>query len=286
MTAVLCAFGILLAAAAGFCEPVDTQLRFDHPTSVEWITGERIEIEWNEVLDSRCATGATCVWEGQVTVSVDVVVNGLRTEDVEITLHGEEFERAVAIVEGYRIQLASVLPYPALDVETDRAMYVAALVVSPVTDTELRHGVSGLNTQWRLEAFGEIGEEAPTLATTEVTVSFDVSDVGRGRMWGNGGCNGFTASVEATPVGAAKVSDLAFTEMACGTPAGVMEQEYRFFAGLPNVIGFTMVSDSRLIMAFTGPDDELGAMVFARVDVPTAISSSSWAQVKSRQCTP
>ena len=287
MKTILCTLGILSSVAAGFCEPVDTQFGFDRPAAIEWITGERIEIEWNDLLDSRCAIGATCFWEGQVTVSVDVVVNGARTEDVEITLHGEEFQLAVAVVDGYRIQLASVGPFPVLDEETERSSYVATVVVSPVTDTELRHGLSALNTQWRLEAFGKLGEEAATLTTAEVTVSFDVSDAGTGSIWGFGGCNGFTGAAKAAPVGAIELDDLGFTDAFCGAPTGVMEQEDRFFAKLPDVTGFSMVSESRLIMPFTTPDeedddDEIGTMIFARVTAPTAVSSKSWGQVKAR----
>ena len=272
--------GILSTVGAGFCEPVDTQFGFDRPATIEWITGEQIEIEWNDVLDSRCATGATCVWEGEVTVSVDVVVDGVRTEDVEITLHGSEFARAVAWVDGYRIHLASVGPYPNLDKETQRSEYVATAVVSPVTDAELHDGFSALNTQWRLQAFGKIGEETQTLATSQVSITFEVSDIGRGSIRGSGGCNGFTGSVEAVPTGAIEISNLGFTRMACGSPTGVMEQEDRFFAELPNVIGFTMVGASKLIMPFTASDDEVGTMIFDQV-APTAVASASWAQVKS-----
>ena len=217
-----------------------------------------------------------------MTVSIDVVVDGARTENVEITLHGEEFERAVATVDGYRIQLAAVAPYPVLDEETERSRYVATAIVSPVTDTERRHGLSALNTQWRLEAFGKLGEETPALATAEVTISFDVSDAGTGSAWGSGGCNGFSGSVEAVPVGAIELNDLGFTDMACGEPSGVMEQEDRFFTELPNVIGFTVVSESRLIMPFTALGDEVGTMIFTRVSSSTAVDAQSWGQVKDR----
>ncbi len=279
MKTTLCAIGALLAATAGFAEPVDTQFKFDRPAAIEWVTGERVEIEWNEVIDSRCAIGATCVWEGQVTVSIDVVVDGVRNEDVEITLHGEEFERAVATVEGFRIQLAAVGPYPVLDVETERSRYVATVVVSPVTPTEELHGVAALNTEWHLEAFGRIGAEEPTLPGTDVTINFDVSVEGVGSAWGTGGCNGFTGTVQAAPIGAIALSDLGFTDMACGDPAGVMEQEDRFFTELPNVIGFTM-DEARLVLPFAGADDVVGTMIFSRMTAPTAVESASWGQVK------
>ncbi len=274
-----CAIGIVSAVTAGFSEPVDTRFGFDETASIEWITGERIEIEWNEISDSRCATGATCVWEGQVTVSVDVVVDGARTEDIEITLHGEEFERAVATVAGFRIQLAAVGPYPVLDEPTERSSYRATVVVSPVTNTELRHGMAGLNSRWRLEFFGLIGKEAPALESTEVTVLFELSDSGVGTVSGSGGCNGFTGSVQVAPIGAIALSDLGFTDMACDGP-GLMEQEDRFFTELPNVIGFTM-TETRLVLPYAG-GDTIGTMIFGRMDgIPTAVEVKSWGQVKA-----
>lgn len=274
-----CAIGILSAVTAVFAEPVDTRFGFDEPASIEWMTGERIEIEWKEISDSRCATGATCVWEGQVSVSVDVVVDGVRTEDIEITLHGEEFERAVATVAGFRIQLAAVGPYPVLDVPTKRSSYLATVLVSPITDTELRHGSAGLNSRWRLEAFGLIGNEAPALETTEVTVIFEVSEAGMGTVSGSGGCNGFTGAVQVAPIGAIALNDLGFTDMACGGP-GLMEQEDRFFTELPNVIGFTM-TETRLVLPYVG-SDTIGMMIFGRADTtPTAVEAKSWGQVKA-----
>ena len=121
--------------------------------------------------------------------------------------------RAAPPVQGYRIQLAAVRPYPVLDVVTERSTYRVTAVVSAVTEADLEHGLAGLNdTLWRLQAFGPIGSEVPALASTEITVLLDVSDAGVGTVSGSGGCNGFTG-------------------------AGLMEQEDRFFTELPNVIG-------------------------------------------------
>ena len=49
--------GVFSVISAAFSEPVDVRFGFDEPASIEWITGERIEIEWQEIEDSRCATG-------------------------------------------------------------------------------------------------------------------------------------------------------------------------------------------------------------------------------------
>lgn len=183
-------------------------------------------------------------------------------------------------MEGYRIQLVAVGPYPLLDVITERSSYRATAVVSPVTQVEMEHGLDGLNTNpWRLEALGPIGQQVPALASTEVTMLFDVTNAGLGTVSGSGGCNGFTGAVQVAPIGAIELSDLGFTDMACAA-AGLMEQEDRFFTELPNVIGFTMTETS-LILPYAG-DDIVGTMIFGRIgDTPTAVEAKSWGQVKA-----
>jgi len=282
MKTIVCLAGILCVATAAFSEPVDTRFGFDQPASIEWITGERIAIELDEISDSRCAIGATCVWEGDVTVASNVTVNGVSAEDVSITLHGEEFDRAVAMVDGFRIQLAAVGPYPVIDTETERSSYRVTAVVSPVTEFELTAGLSALNTQWRLDAFGKLGQEVTAMESTPVTIRFDISDFGTGSMSGSGGCNGFTGSVQAASIGAIVLSDIGFTDMACGGSEGVMQQEDRFFAELPHVIGFTM-TENRLVLPYATINDEVGTMIFSRLGpASTAVSAMSWGQVKER----
>ena len=242
-TKLWCMIVVLGAVSAACSEPVDDRFGFDEPASIEWIMGERIEIDWKQIDDSRCAAGATCVWEG------------------------------------YRIQLVAVGPYPLLDAITERSSCRATSVVSPVTQVEMEHGLDGLNTNpWRLEAFGPIGQQVPALASTEVTMLFDVTNAGLGTVSGSGGCNGFTGAVQVAPIGAIELRDLGFTDMAC-VGAGLMEQEERFFTELPNVIGFTMTETS-LILPYAG-DDIVGTMIFGRGgDTPTAVEAKSWGQVK------
>ena len=283
MKSVVCLFGIFGTVSIGFCEPVDVILGFDQTANIEWITGERVEVEWNEVLDSRCPTGATCVWEGEATAVVDVVVNGVRTSDLEMTLHGQEFERAVVLAGGYRIQLVSVGPFPVLDRETQRPSYVARIIVSTLVGTGL--GLGPLNTEWRLQVSGKLGEETPTLSESNVNLRFELLESGTGRITGkvtgSGGCNGFSGSVQASTVGAIQVGAIASTKKACAT--GVMDQEIRFFSELSKTIGFTMESDSRMRLMFQSTDDAVGTMIFTQAgDAGTAVSASSWGRVKAR----
>lgn len=122
----------LVAIAVGSCaaQPVEVEVKFDRPGRVEWVTGKTVEITWKEVDDSRCAEGATCVWEGEVTVTLAVAIDGEDEGDFEITLHEGDEDKARAQVGRFVIHLAGVTPFPVLDVETPRSEYAAQLVLT------------------------------------------------------------------------------------------------------------------------------------------------------------
>lgn len=112
-------------------QPVELELRFDRPARVEWVTGDAVEIAWLALDDSRCAEGVVCVWEGQVSVSLAVTVNGAPADTVSITLHaGDEDEATALVQEMYDIHLVGVEPYPVIDVEPERSEHVARLALS------------------------------------------------------------------------------------------------------------------------------------------------------------
>jgi len=119
-------------SGANLGEAVDLQLTFDRPAMIEWITGESLQITWMDVLDSRCPEGATCVWEGEVTITIGVAQNGQDLGELDITLHAGDEEEAYGIVGEYSILLIRVAPYPEEGTETDRSDYVATLEVFPM----------------------------------------------------------------------------------------------------------------------------------------------------------
>lgn len=69
---------------------------------------------------------------------------------------------------------------------------------------------------------------------TEITATFDSAE---GEVSGSGGCNTYFARYE---VKGSKLSifEMAFTEMACVSPEGVMEQEQEFLSLLANAQSF------------------------------------------------
>ena len=96
-----------------------------------------------------------------------------------------------------------------------------------------------LNKQWKLQSFGKIGQEKSLLPDTEITLRF-----GEGHeVEGGGGCNSYFGTYEATEDGAVSIRDLTWTEMACASPVGLMEQEMRVLNALGDVSAFEIRPD-------------------------------------------
>ena len=80
------------------------------------------------VQDSRCPTGATCVWEGDGIVFMKASLQeGL---DTSFALHTNPAVRPNEVVlRGVRIRLSGLNPYPVLDQPNSKDKYEANLVV-------------------------------------------------------------------------------------------------------------------------------------------------------------
>jgi hypothetical protein len=99
------------------------ELRFDQTT-----TYQDLELRWLHVHDSRCPIGVNCVWEGEVTATLEVDRGEEDSVQVELTLHvGSEPERATAF--GYELELQSVDPHPKRGITPERSDYVAKVEV-------------------------------------------------------------------------------------------------------------------------------------------------------------
>ena len=109
------------------------ELRVGQPLQLE---RERLEIEVREVADSRCPVGATCVWEGQVGISVGVVEDGRDLGTFEIVLHAGDEDKAVAVAGGQTIKLLHVTPLPMVGVELQPSDYAVTLKVSKAAASE------------------------------------------------------------------------------------------------------------------------------------------------------
>ena len=102
--------------------------------------------------------------------------------------------------------------------------------------------------KWSLKSYGEQSNPEQVLEGTEVTATFDS---GEGQVSGSGGCNTYFASYEVKGYNLS-ISDLAWTEMACISPVGVMEQEQEFLSLLGDAESFQVDDTSLTIICSNG----------------------------------
>jgi heat shock protein HslJ len=82
------------------------------------------------------------------------------------------------------------------------------------------------DTRWFLRSHGEQGNLEAIIEGTEITATFNSAE---GEVSGSAGCNTYFAKYE---VDGDKLTilEMAFTEMACLSPEGIMEQEQVFLS--------------------------------------------------------
>lgn len=83
--------------------------------------------------DSRCPTGAQCIWAGQVTASLKIGHGGQSSEEAALTLRPGGEELATRELFGFCFTLLGVEPHPAVDVPVSPDTYTVALRVSRST---------------------------------------------------------------------------------------------------------------------------------------------------------
>ena len=127
------------------------------------------------------------------------------------------------------------------------------------------------NNLWALTSFGKIGQEEPFLMDTEITLQFREDS----RVEGMGGCNGYIGTYEASYDGLIAISVLGWTDRACFSPEGVMEQETLYFEALGNVLAFEIQS-GRLRLFYND-----GESVLNFVSLPTGVRGCTWGEIKA-----
>jgi heat shock protein HslJ len=106
--------------------------------------------------------------------------------------------------------------------------------------------LNGVN--WRLLAYhGSSSGVTRALEGAEVTAFFD----GRSGLTGSAGCNTYQASYSANK-DSLTVQKLSSTNKACDSPAGVMEQEQQYLAGLASVATFTVAGPTLQLFTHDG----------------------------------
>ena len=130
---------LLLLSAVVLCrttnlqaEPQIVELRLDMPVELSLAGATTLTLLWREVADSRCPETVTCIWEGEVGGTFDVV--GAQTWPVSLTRHHDGDERATATVGGVQVRLLEITPYPQDEAGVARADYHARLIVAAPGD--------------------------------------------------------------------------------------------------------------------------------------------------------
>ena len=127
VTIVLCVSG-----CANNSNRIEVSLGQEFSLSVKQsasIKGENLEIKFEEVVeDSRCPWEVTCVWEGRVSLSLEINENDV-SDNIELSQPGLTDQSVVAIHKGYQFTY-KVEPYPEAAKPISVDEYRLLLVVS------------------------------------------------------------------------------------------------------------------------------------------------------------
>ena len=115
------------------------------------------------------------------------------------------------------------------------AIALAACSTSTGGDTAVLENVT-----WVLEAYGK-GGSTPVLEDVRATAEFNGEE---GAISGSASCNTYAGGFEVKGSDLS-VGPLAFTEMYCTGPEGIMEQETQFMAALATAEGY-QIQDGKL----------------------------------------
>lgn len=91
------------------------------------VRGEKLSIKVQSVSDSRCATGATCIWAGNGEVVIKVAKENKKQVVAKLNTSTEPKEIAYR---GFRIKLIALSPYPRINQSIDPKNYEATMLVT------------------------------------------------------------------------------------------------------------------------------------------------------------
>lgn len=103
------------------------ELRFNEEAMIKQ-EGLRIMLE-SVVEDSRCPTGATCVWAGNAKIEV-FIKHAWKRRSYRMKLNTSIEPKQDKFIHKYDVKLVSLSPYPKKDVKIKKSDYVATLIVS------------------------------------------------------------------------------------------------------------------------------------------------------------
>jgi len=100
---------------------------------VAFIKSENIKIIFMNVTeDSRCPSDVECIWEGQVTIVINIFKNNQFIGEFNLTSRTGFDELAIKEFDGYSINLIKVEPYPISTQIIELSDYIATFNVSKI----------------------------------------------------------------------------------------------------------------------------------------------------------
>ena len=213
----------------------EVELKIGQTVSIE---GEQTKVNFVEVVnDSRCAKGATCIWQGEVTCIVEITYFESMHHKT-LTQPGLTQEPSRDVFKEYSITF-NVKPYPELEKDIKTNEYRLQLVIEKNPMVE--------DTKWFLRSYGEQDNLETIIEGTEITATFNTSE---GQAGGSAGCNIYGGRYQITG-STLSISEIYFTEMACLSPEGVMQQEQEFLSIFANAQSF-QADDTTLTILCSG----------------------------------
>ena len=115
------------------------------------------------------------------------------------------------------------------------------------------------DTKWFLRSYGEQNNLEAIIEGTEITATFNSAE---GKVSGSGGCNTYFARYRVKG-STLSIFEMAWTEMACVSPEGVMEQEDVFLSLLARAQSFE--ADDTILTIFCSGGQQLYFTTATRV---------------------
>lgn len=123
-------FALLLTACGTTTEPrLGENIEVRLGTTIE-LPGDGMRVQFTDVTsDSRCPTGAQCIWAGEAVTRFTIGGN----EQVSLTL-GIDTSKATVVVRGKQFTIVALNPYPRLNESIAKGDYIAAVRFTSAKD--------------------------------------------------------------------------------------------------------------------------------------------------------
>ena len=106
------------------------------------------EISILDIQDSRCPSDVTCVWEGEVKISINVVNDHSPLGNFTLTSRAGDKSLSTQTVNDFTVQIIDVNPYPVSTKQISLSDYVVTLIVSEKTmPSPLKQFKSGISVE-------------------------------------------------------------------------------------------------------------------------------------------